>query len=109
MRRPDEHDIAKSMREQLDAPEDVRAHDDLTQLTVGLHEVEKIATVDFDHFGRTRGPEPHEPATADEHVDFAGELSGMVDRDEVFAGRCRTDDDELTVLHDVELVDRRAC
>ena len=54
--RADEHDVAEPARDQLDAAQDERAHQDLAELGVGLHERQQLVAIELDHFARPRGP-----------------------------------------------------
>ena len=75
MRRPDHDDIAEPARNQLDAAEDERPHEDLAQLGVGLHEGEQLLAIELDHLAGLADAQPaHRPAAGD-HVAFAGELA----------------------------------
>src|SRR5207248_5536082 len=53
------------------------AHENLTQLGVGLDQIEKFVAVDLEYFARFAHPQRHRRATAGEHRNLAGELSGV--------------------------------
>jgi hypothetical protein len=78
----DEHDIAEFVRDQRQAAKDERAHEDLAQLGVRLHEQEQLIAHQVEHLavlGHTNADEARPPG---EHVRLAGELAGCVDRDD---------------------------
>ena len=54
MRRADEHDVAEAARDQLDAAQDERPHQDLAQLGVGLDERQQLLAIELDDFARLR-------------------------------------------------------
>ena len=87
VRRPDEHDVAEPVRDQLHAAQDERPHEDLAELGVGLHERQQALAIQLDHFARLADARADERAAAREHVDFAGELARAMDDDQV--SRCR--------------------
>ena len=86
MTRPDEHDVADPVRDQLHPTEDEGPHEDLAQLAVGLHEREHVVAIELDH--RARLPRAHadEPAATREHGDLAGELPRSQDGHEFLRG-----------------------
>ena len=49
MPRADQHDVAEAVGDQLDAAQDERAHQDLAQLGVGLHQRQQVAAIELDH------------------------------------------------------------
>ncbi len=73
--RADENDIAEAVRDHLDSPEDERAHHDLTQLAVRLHELEQMVAFDLDHLAGLRGADLDEAAASRQDTDLAIELS----------------------------------
>ena len=50
MIRPDEHDVAEPVRDQLHPAQDEGAHDQLAEFAVGLHERQQLFTIQLDHF-----------------------------------------------------------
>ena len=52
MSRPNEHDIAEPVRDQLHPAQDEGPHDDLAELAVGLHERQQLFAIQLDHFAR---------------------------------------------------------
>ena len=47
--RSEQHDVADAVGDELDAAQDERAHQDLAQLGVGLHERQQALAVELDH------------------------------------------------------------
>ncbi len=54
MTRSDEHDVADPLRDQLHPAKDEGAHENLTQLTVGLHDGQEMFAIDLHDFARHR-------------------------------------------------------
>ena len=81
MIRSEQDDVAEAVGDQLDAPQDERAHQDLAQLGVGLHQREQVAAIELDHFSRFAGARPHQRPAVRQHVDLAGELSAPMHGD----------------------------
>ena len=102
MVRPDEHDVAEAVRDELHPPEDERPHEDLAQLGVGLHEREQVIAIELDHLARHAGARTHQRPAAREHVGLAGELARPMDGDDGLAGVRRPDDLDLTRGDDEE-------
>ena len=50
--RADEDDVAEAVRDQLDAAQDERAHQDLAELGVGLHQRQQVFAIELDHLAR---------------------------------------------------------
>ena len=113
MIRPNEHDIAEPVRNQLHPAQDEGPHDQLAELAVGLHERQQLFTIQLDHFARLAGARSDERGAARKHVDLAGELTRSMDRDERLGATgwpdnldpTRRDDEER---HDAALPPRRA-
>ena len=78
----EEHGVAKSTRDQLDAPEDERSHEDLAQFGVGLHEGKEPCVVELDDFPRFDDTGPRQGAAACDHGRFAQELRRAVGDDD---------------------------
>src|SRR5439155_12747794 len=76
MRRANQHDVAIAAGNELDAAEDERPHEDLTQLGVCLNESEQLFPSELDHFATRDGPNPHQRPATGQHRAFAGELPG---------------------------------
>ena len=94
-------DVPEVASDQLRTPEDERAHQDLAQLGVGLHERKQLLARELDHFGRRAHTQARHRSAARDHVRFARELSGVVSDDERLAAVDRrqhlhfpADDDE---------------
>src|SRR5438552_14411358 len=79
MTRPDEHDVAEPMRNQLHPTEEESPQEDLAQLAVGLHECEHVFALDLDHFARLPRAYADEPTATREHGDLAGKLTWSQD------------------------------
>src|SRR5258707_10920730 len=75
MNRSDEHHISESPRDELDSAEDERPHEDIAQLTVGLHERKQLFAIDLDHFARLGRSYLCEPAPARQNRCLTGEHS----------------------------------
>ena len=60
MRRADHDDVAEAARDQLDAAQDERPHEDLAQLGVGLHQREQLLAIEFDHLAGLGDVRPHQ-------------------------------------------------
>jgi len=76
--RANQDNIPKATRNQFDAAEDERPHEDLTQLGVGLYEIEQPLAIELDHLTRLADTHPRQRPAAGEHVAFARELSGAM-------------------------------
>ena len=76
------------MRDQLDAAQDERAHEDVAQLGVVLHERHELRTIQLDHFTRLGRARTNERRPSREHVGLAGELARSMLDDQIV--RCRT-------------------
>jgi hypothetical protein len=74
MTRPDEHDVAEPLRNQLHPTEEEGPQEDLAQLAVGLHEREHVFALDLEHCARLPRAHADEPAATREHGDLAGKL-----------------------------------
>ena len=81
--RAHEHHVAQAVRDQLHPAKDERAHEDVAQLAVGLHEGEELLALELDHLARLARPDAHEPAPTRQHGDFAGEVAGRKDGHEL--------------------------
>ena len=79
MARPDEHDVAKPVRDQLHPTEEEGPQEDLAQLAIGLHEREYVVTLERDHGASLPRTDADEPAATREHGDLAGELTRSQD------------------------------
>src|SRR5215813_402258 len=82
MCRANHDDVPEIVGNHLESPEDERAHQDLAQLGVGLHEVEQLLPFELEHFAGLADPQTSYRTAATDHVAFAGELSGAVAYDE---------------------------
>ena len=52
VRRADHDDVTQIVRDQLEAPQDERPHQDLAQLRVGLYQREQLLAIELNHFAR---------------------------------------------------------
>ena len=87
MHRPDEDDVAESLRDQLGAAQEERPHQDLAELGVGLHQREQVGAGQLDDGTRHGRPHPNQRPAARQHVGLAGELAGAEQRDQRVTGR----------------------
>ena len=85
--RADEHDIAESVRDHLDAPEDEGAHQDFTELAVRLDQLEELIAFDLDDLTGSGGLDLGQAPSSGEDGDLSAELAGPVDDDDLAAGR----------------------
>ena len=106
-REPISDDVAHAVRDELDAAQDERAHEDLAELGVGLHQRLQGRR------GPSRPPRPprrdadaEQRAAARQHVHLAGELAGTVFGDQRLAVLAEPHDLELPLGHDEEGDDR---
>ena len=81
--RPHYHHVAQAVRDQLRPAKDERAHEDVAQLAVGLHEGEELLALELDHLTRLARLDAYEPAPTRQHGDFAGEVAGRKDGHEL--------------------------
>ena len=73
--RADHDDVAESLGQELDAPQDEGAHEDLAQLGVRLDEGQQARVVQLDDFAGLAHPRLHERRPPGQQVDLPGELS----------------------------------
>ena len=71
MRGADHDDVAQMARNQLEAAQDERAHDDLAELSVGLNQRQHLFAIELNHVARLADPQTGERATTADHVGFA--------------------------------------
>ena len=108
MVRPDEHDVAEAVRDELHPPEDEGPHQDLAELGVRLHQRQQLLVIELDDLARRAGARPHQRAAVREHVGLAGELARPMNGDDGLAGIRRLDDLDLSRGDDVERDDSGA-
>lgn len=72
------------MRDNLNSPEDERAHQNVAQLAVGLDKRQDIVALEIDHFAVITRADAGEAAPAGENIHFAGELAGPKSDNERF-------------------------
>ena len=96
MARPDEHDVAEPVRDQLHPAQDEGPHEDLAQLAVGLHERQQVFALELDHFAQRSPARMRTSLRRPESiVDLAGELPRSHGRPRaprwrLMAGQCST-------------------
>ena len=100
--RADDDRVAVPAREEPHAPQDERAHEDLAELGVGLHERAELRVLD----AQARAGAAARARTSErrrcEHAHLAGELAGPVDRDGLLDRSARMDDLDLAFEDDEE-------
>ena len=87
-------------RNQFEAAQDERAHEDLAQLSVGLNQREQLLAIELNHFARLADTQAYECAATADHVGFAGELPGMKAHDQRLAAVRRSNGLELAADDD---------
>ena len=102
VRRADQHDVADAVRDQLDAAEDERAHQDLAQLGVGLHQASSCSRVELDRPRPARWRARAPASGGRDHVRLAGELARPVHGHQRVAQAGRPDDLDLSGSDDEE-------
>ena len=102
MTRSHDHDIAHAARDQLHPAEQERAHQNLAEVAVGLHEREENVAVHLDHCAWRGGADARESTATGEHVDFAGELPRSKHRQGILSRAPQPDDLGLTLGHEEE-------
>ncbi len=85
MTRPDDHDIAHAVCDQLDPTQEEGPHENVAEFAVGLHETQQLGTIQRDHLARLRHSHPDQRGAARKRVDLSGELPGAVDREKRLA------------------------
>jgi len=105
MTRPEDHDVAHAASDQLHAPQDESAHEDIAQLAVGLDQCQQRVATDFDDFPGGSGLDPGEPPPARQQRHFTGELARAEYRLGPCAGAVRTKDLDPTLGDDEEVGD----
>ena len=100
--RPDEHGISEPLRDQLQAAEDERPHQNLAELGIGLHECQQVFAVQLDYCAGLADARPEKRAAARDHVDLAAELTPSVDGDDRLGGARRLDDLDRPIRHHKE-------
>ena len=89
--RPDQHEAAHGIGDQVRAAEHEGAQEQLAQLGVGLHDVPEVRQVDLEQLGRAQRARADQAVPPGDHVHLPGELPGLVDGDPLLsrAGRAR--------------------
>ena len=71
MRRTDHDNVAQMARNQFEAAQDKRAHEDLTQLRVGLYQRPQLLAIEVNHFASLADTQMRERTATADHVGFA--------------------------------------
>ena len=77
-------------RNQFEAAQDERAHENLAQLSVGLNQREQLFMIELNHLARLADTQSYECAATADHAGFAGELPGMMAYDQRLAALRRS-------------------
>ena len=96
----DQHDVADPVRRQLQPAIDEGPHQDLADLRIRLDEPQQLLARQADRLARLCGAGARQRAAAEDHVGFAREFAGAVDRDQRVAKARRPDDLDLAARHD---------
>ena len=105
MRRADEDHVAEPLLDESDPAQEERAHEDLAQIGVELHQCPKVLPLDRDHFTWLADAGAEQDPAAREHVEFAGEVSGAQDENHACRGTVALDDFHCTGGHDERVSD----
>ena len=81
--------IANTLHQQLHPPKNERAHQDLAQLRVRLHQGEEAFAGQLDDFSVLPCLNPRQCTTTRKDVDFTGELTGPDNEKKRFDCACR--------------------
>ena len=100
VRRADEHDVAFTTREQLDAAQNERAHENLTQLAVRLDDPEQPIALDLDDLARRDRTNARQARAAGQHRRLAGEHSRPDGHDQSLAVSSHAQGVETSVAND---------
>jgi hypothetical protein len=106
MGRADEHHIAIATRNQLEATQHERTHEDRAQLGVGLYQREQHVAVDFDGFAWLASLDSDEDGPAGEHGTLTGEHPPCETHDELLDAIGRTNDLDGPIENDVHACGR---
>src|ERR1041385_4090943 len=98
----EDDDVAEAALEERHAAKDERAHEDLAELRVGLHETEKLVTFELDDLAGGRRTKRDQAAAAGQQIQLAAELTRPMGGDELLAVAAGAHDFELTVGDDDE-------
>jgi hypothetical protein len=93
--RTKDHHIGEAFRKYFDAPEDERAHENVAQFSISLHQPEQNRTIDFNDFACFGRPQPAENAASEKDADLARELAGLENRDRPFGSAGMLDEFQL--------------
>ena len=97
--RSDHHHVAEIARDQLVTAQDERAHQDLTQLRVGLDEAQHSIAAQLHDLAIAADAQASQRAAAGQHVALAAELAGPVRDDHFGAGLRRHQHFDLAAQH----------
>src|SRR5437773_3637125 len=104
--RADEHDISVAAGDQLEAAQNERAHQDLTELSVRLNDREQRVAIELDDFPWLADADLNEDWSAGEHGAFAAEHARS-ERDDELLDAVRRPDDLDAASDDDEHAHRR--
>ena len=109
MIRADEHHVAEVAIDERETAKDERAHEDLAELGVRLHDLQQVLAIELDHVAGLRHSRRDEALPPREHVRFASELAGRVHRDDGLHALLRAEDLNLAAHDDEEARVHHAC
>ncbi len=95
--RPDDHDVAETLGDQLDPPKEEGPHENVGELAVGLEEVDEVGPLHLDHLSRLGDHEVHERLPSRQHVGLAGELAGFLNGHDLLGLRGSPNDLDRTL------------
>ncbi len=98
----DQHDVAEALVDQVDAPQDEGAHQDLAELGVRLHQRKQRITAELHRFARLGDLGAYQRAAPRQQGDLAGELARPERMDQRVALDGRPDDVDPTLQHHEE-------
>jgi hypothetical protein len=92
MLRPQDHQVAPTLANQLQPAQDEGAHQDLAQLCVLCHQRPQVLTTEFEKFAVLRYASDHQASVSGNHRHLAGELARLVAGNHPFPVERRLDD-----------------
>jgi hypothetical protein len=95
MSRSDQHDVSNAARDHPRPAKEERAHENLAQVSVRLHDCHQMFVIHLDNFTWLGSPYSEDCASAREEIQLARDLTGLVHRDESL--------EAVRQLHDIEL------
>jgi hypothetical protein len=109
MSRPNQDRISQPLRDELDSPQQERAHQDFTELGIRLHERQDAFAIDFNDVSGAPRSNPKQRSSAGNHVDLSGELTGREPDHWRLRFARDPDDFDLACAHDEQRHDVIAC